>query len=64
MHPSVVACCMEDLLDVGKNHHVARMSQLKEKTHQERAFILDCVIYRFFMIAREVQMVPFGMRLD
>ena len=59
VHPNVIACCMEDLFDVGTNRHVARMSLSKEKSHQERALLLDRVIYRFFMIPREVQVVAF-----
>ena len=57
VHPNVIACYMEDLFNIGTNCHVARMSLSKEKSNQQRASPLDRVIYRFFMIPREVQMV-------
>ena len=62
VHPEVIACCMADLFDVGTSRHVAKMSKSKEVFQLERASLLDRVIYRFFMIPKEVQMVAYQMR--
>ena len=62
VHPRVIECCMDDLFDVGTSRHVAKMSKSKEAFQLERASLLDRVIYRFFMIPKEVQMVAYHMR--
>ena len=62
VHPSVLACCMEDMFDVGTCRHVAKMSKSKEGLHMQNASTLDRVIYRFFMIPKEVQMLLHQMR--
>ncbi|KAI5062862.1 hypothetical protein GOP47_0021409 [Adiantum capillus-veneris] len=57
VHSTVVAYCMDDLFDVGMCRHVAKMSISKERFHMANASELDRVIYRFFMIPKEVQML-------
>ena len=55
VHPSVIDCCMDDLFDVGCVRHVSKMSMRKEKLHKDRVSELDRLIYRFFMLPKEVQ---------
>ena len=62
IHPRVIACCMDDLFDVGTCRHVARMSKSKESFHIQNASPLDRVVFRFFMIPKEVQMLSYQMR--
>lgn len=62
IHPHVIECCMEDLFDVGSSRHVAKMSTSKETLHKERASPLDQIIYRFFMIQKEISMMSYQIR--
>ena len=62
IHPSVIACCMDDLFDVGTCSHVAKKSKSKESFHVKHASMLDRAVFRFFMIPKEVQMLSYQMR--
>ncbi|MCO5559589.1 hypothetical protein L7F22_013190 [Adiantum nelumboides] len=62
VHPTVVESCLNDLFDVGSSRHVAQMSLSKERLLFERAPLLHRVIYRFFMIPKEVQMLSYKTR--
>ena len=62
IHPRVIACCMDDLFDVGTCRHVAKMSKSKENFHIQISSPLDRVVFRFFMIPKEVQMLSYQMR--
>lgn len=62
IHPSVIECCMQDLFDVGNDRYVAQMSSSKERFHMERASLLDCTIFRFFMIPHEINILSYQMR--
>lgn len=64
VHPKVIECCMEDLFDVGSPRHVAKMSLSKERLHFERSSPVDQVIYRFFMIQREISMMSYQIRSE
>lgn len=62
VHPRVIACCTDDLFDVGTCRHVAKMSKSKESFHMQSSSPLDQVVFRFFMIPKEVQMLSYQMR--
>ncbi|MCO5568072.1 hypothetical protein L7F22_021767 [Adiantum nelumboides] len=62
VHPTVVESCLNDIFDVGSSRHVAQMSLSKERLLFERAPLLHRVIYRFFMIPKEVQMLSYKTR--
>ncbi|MCO5569696.1 hypothetical protein L7F22_023412 [Adiantum nelumboides] len=62
IHPIVVKSCLNDLFDVGSSRHVAQMSFSKERLLFERAPLLHRVIYRFFMIPKEGQMLSYKTR--
>ncbi|MCO5566801.1 hypothetical protein L7F22_020482 [Adiantum nelumboides] len=62
VHPTVVESCLNDLFDVGSSRYVAQMSLSKERLLFERAPLLHRVIYRFFMIPKEVQMLSYKTR--
>ncbi|MCO5554429.1 hypothetical protein L7F22_007959 [Adiantum nelumboides] len=62
VHPTVVESCLNDLFDVGSSRHVAQMSLSKERLLFERAPLFHRVIYRFFMIPKEVQMLFYKTR--
>ena len=62
VHPRVIACCKDDLFDVGTCRHVAKMSKSKESFHMQSSSTLDRVVFRFFMIPKEVQMLSYQMR--
>ena len=63
IHPSVVESCLNDLFDVGSSRHVAQMSLSKERWHLERSSTLDRVIYKFFMIPKEIQSLSYNTRI-
>jgi hypothetical protein len=54
VHPTVVDGCMNDLFDVGCVRHVAKMSVRKQKVYQINASPVDKVVYRFFMLPKEI----------
>lgn len=62
IHPRVISCCMDDFFDVGTCRHVAKMSVSKENFHIQNSSPLDHVVFRFFMISKEVQMLSYQMR--
>ena len=55
VHPNVIHCCMEDLFDVGCARHVARISMRKAIIHKNKVTHVERVIFRFFMLTKEVQ---------
>ena len=54
VHPIAIKRCMEDLFDVGTCRHVAKISVSKEQFHICMASPIDQMIYRFFMIPKEI----------
>ena len=62
--PTVLESCMDDLFDVGTCRHVSRMSSLKEHFHFQQASKVDKIIFRFFMIPKEIEMMSFQLRLQ
>jgi hypothetical protein len=54
VHPKVVDECINDLFDVGCVRHVAKMSVRKQKVYQINSSLVDKVVYRFFMLSKEI----------
>ena len=64
VHPIVLESCMDDLFDVGTCQHVARMSISKQHFHFHHASKLAKIIFRLFMIPKEIEMMSFQLHLQ
>ena len=54
IHPNVIECCKADLFYVGCARHVVGMNMRKEVYHKSKATPLELVIFRFFIIPKNM----------